>query len=112
MYWIHHDILQLPSGLNTTLKFHVADVEFRDAMHFPGATPKEDVPSGPVTLYKAERVDPNEKLGSRPRQGASDFLMVYDCFFRMVRLRFPFSVFQIEILNRLDVAPSQVHPNA
>ena len=111
MYWIHHDILQVPSGLNTTLKFHVADVEFRDAMHFPGATPKEDVPSGPVTLYKAERVDPNERIGSRPRQGGSDFLMVYDCFFRMIRLRFPFSIFQVEVLNQLDVAPSQVHPN-
>jgi hypothetical protein len=55
-------------------------------------------------------VDPNKRIGSCPRQGASDFLMVYDCFFRMVHLRFPFSVFQVEILNRLDVAPSQVHP--
>jgi hypothetical protein len=81
MYWIHHDILQVPSGLNTTLKFHVADVEFRDAMHFPGATPKDDVPFGPVTLYKAERVGPNERIGSWPLQGAPDFLMVYECFF-------------------------------
>jgi hypothetical protein len=81
-------------------------------MHFPGATPKDDVPSGPVTMYKAERADPNERIGSQPRQGAPDFLMVYECFFRLVRLHFPFSSFQIEILNRLEVAPSQVHPNA
>jgi hypothetical protein len=76
MFWISHDILQVVSGLTTTLKFHVADVEFRNAMHFLGATPKEDVPSGPITLYKAERVDPNERIGSCPRQGAPDFLML------------------------------------
>jgi hypothetical protein len=38
--------------------------------------------------------------------------MVYDYFFRVIHLRFPFTSFQIEILNRLEVAPSQVHPNA
>jgi hypothetical protein len=38
--------------------------------------------------------------------------MLYDCFFQQIRLHFPFSNFQVEILNRLDIAPSQVHPNA
>ena len=88
-----HDILQIPSGLTSTLKFHVAKVEFREAMHFPGATPEEVVPSGPITLYRAESVDPNERIGSCPRKGATDFLMLYECLFRDIRLRFPFSNF-------------------
>jgi hypothetical protein len=106
MYWINHEILQVASGLSSTLKFHVVEVEFREAMHFPGAIPKEDVPSAPITLYKAERVDPNERIRSCPRRGAPDFLMLYECLFRDIRLRFPFSDFQVEILNRIEVAPS------
>jgi hypothetical protein len=112
MFWIDHEILQIPSGLTSTLKFHVAEVEFRGTMHFPGATPEEDIPSGPVTLYKAERVDPKERIGSCPRKAAPNFVMVYECFFRDIGLHFPFSIFQVEILNRLEVAPSQLHPNA
>jgi hypothetical protein len=98
--------------VTSTLKFHVVEVEFRGAMHFPGATPEEDVPSGLVTLYKAERVDPNEHIGSCHRKGAPDFVMLYECFFCDIRLCFPFSNFQVEILNRPEVAPSQLHPNA
>jgi hypothetical protein len=112
MFGIDHEILQIPSGLTSTLKFHVAEVEFRGAMHFPGATPEEDVPSDLVTLYKVEHVDPNERIGSCPQRGAPYFLMLYECFFCDIRLRFPFSNFQVEILNRLDVAPSQLHSNA
>ena len=112
MFWIDHDILQVSSGLTSTLKFHVAEVEIREAMHYPRATPAEEVPSGPITLYKAERVDANERIGSCPRKGGADYMMLYECFFRDIRLRFPFSNFQIEILNRLEVVPSQHHPNA
>jgi hypothetical protein len=102
----------VPSRLTFTVKFHVVEVEFREAMHFPGATPIKEVPSGPITLYKAERVDANERIGSCPRRGGADYMMLYECFFRDIYLRFPFSNFQAEILNRLEVAPSQLHPNA
>jgi hypothetical protein len=51
-------------------------------------------------------------IGSFPRRGASDFLMLYECLFHDIRLHFPFSDFQVEILNRLDVTPSQLDPNA
>jgi hypothetical protein len=54
MYWINHDILQVASGISTTLRLHVADVEFREAIHFLGAVPEEEVPSALVTLYKVE----------------------------------------------------------
>jgi hypothetical protein len=62
MFWIDHDILQVPSGLTSTLKFHVAEVEFREAMHFPGATPAEEVPSCLITLYKADALMPTNVL--------------------------------------------------
>jgi hypothetical protein len=70
--WINEDILQVASGLTTTLKFYVVEVEFREAMHFPGAVPEEDVSYAPITLYKAERVDPNERIRSRPWKEALD----------------------------------------
>jgi hypothetical protein len=112
MYWINHDILQVASEISSTLRLHVADVDFWEALHFPGDVPEEEVPSVPITLYKVERVDLNERIGSFPRQGASDFMMLYECIFRDIRLHFPFSDFQVEILNRLDVAPSQLRPNS
>jgi hypothetical protein len=61
--------------------------------------PTEDVPSTPITLYKAEPVDPNERIRSCPRRGAPDFLMFYECFLRFIRLHFLFLDFQVEILN-------------
>jgi hypothetical protein len=75
------------------LKFHVAEVEFREAMHFPGAIQEEDIPFAPITLYKAEPVDPDERIGSRPRKDESNFMMLYECLFRDIRLHFPFSDF-------------------
>jgi hypothetical protein len=38
--------------------------------------------------------------------------MFYECFLRFIRLHFLFLDFQVEILNWLEVAPSQLHPNA
>jgi hypothetical protein len=112
MYWINHDILQVASGISMTLRLHVADVEFREAMHFPRAVPEEEVPSALITFYKAERVDPNEIIGSRAQKDTPDFMMLYECLFCDLRHHFPFSDFQVEIPNQLDVAPSQIHPNA
>jgi predicted metallopeptidase len=54
MYWINHDILQVASNISSTLRLHVANIEFRETMHFPGAVREEEVPSAPMTLYKAK----------------------------------------------------------
>lgn len=39
------------------------------------------------------------------------FITLYDCLFTQLRLMLPFSGFEEESLNRLDVSPSQLHPS-
>jgi hypothetical protein len=44
-------------------------------------------------------VDPNERIWYCPRKDASEFMMLYECLFLDIRLHFPFSDFQVDILN-------------
>ena len=99
MYWMNFDILQVPTSLNTVLKIHVPDLYFREAMYFPRAIPTKDTLDGPITLYKVERAYPNERISSHPRKDAPDFLMIYEWYLSFIKLRFPFSCFQIEIFE-------------
>jgi len=39
------------------------------------------------------------------------FCFVYATMFKKVKLRFPFTRFEREILTELDIAPAQLHPN-
>jgi len=39
------------------------------------------------------------------------FCFVYAMMFKKVKLRFPFTRFERELLTELDIAPAQLHPN-
>jgi hypothetical protein len=97
--WINEDILQVSSGLSTTLKFHVTEVEFREAMHFPGAILEERTFPLPQLPY----IKPNPWILTRGLDPApkdeSDFMMLYECLFCDIRLHYPFSDFQVQILT-------------
>ncbi|MED6218740.1 hypothetical protein PIB30_029318 [Stylosanthes scabra] len=41
-----------------------------------------------------------------------DFFYIYEILFTNFGLRLPFSDFQLQILNTINVAPTQLHPNA
>ena len=99
MYWMNFDILQVPTSLNTVLKIHVPHLYFREVMHFLRAIPTKDTLEGPITLYKFERAYPSEIISSHPRKDAPDFLMIYEWYLSFIKLRFPFSCFQIEIFE-------------
>ena len=40
------------------------------------------------------------------------FCFVYTTLFRKVKLRFPFTRFERELLTELDIAAAQLHPNS
>jgi len=47
-------------------------------------------------------------------QGSDDtpFCFIYTTMFKKVKLRFPFTRFERELLTELDIAPTQLHPNS
>ena len=47
-------------------------------------------------------------------QGSDDtpFCFIYTTMFKKVKLRFPFTRFERELLTELDIAPAQLHPNS
>jgi len=47
-------------------------------------------------------------------QGSDDapFCSIYTTMFKKVKLRFPFTRFERELLTELDIAPAQLHPNS
>ena len=48
---------------------------------------------------------------SRTDGAGEEFFYVYKALFTELRLRLPFSDFQVAILNKINAAPSQLHPN-
>lgn len=44
-------------------------------------------------------------------QGARDYLLMYRIFFYEIRVRLPFTPFEVVVINHLELAPTQLHPN-
>ncbi|XP_029128983.1 uncharacterized protein LOC114916450 [Cajanus cajan] len=68
----------------------------------------------PIMLRRCRAEGPGELdlvfLAKREEQG--DFFYMYECFFRELGMSLPFDDFQMGVLRVLNVAPTQLHPNA
>lgn len=53
----------------------------------------------------------NERVFHGKDDSVTDFFFAYSCMFYDMYVRLPFSVFQVDVLRMLNVAPSQLHPN-
>jgi hypothetical protein len=61
--------------------------------------------------YQLEIPGEDERICSCATDGSKAFFMAYTALFDQLRIRFPFSDLQIEVLHNLHLAPSQLHPN-
>ena len=81
--------------------------EFRQAGYLCGGTDEE-------ANYEAIVPLPHERIYElnfhSPR--VPDWIWFYKSMFTQVGVRIPFSDFQMALLNRISVPPSQLHPNS
>ncbi|XP_052113387.1 uncharacterized protein LOC127744821 [Arachis duranensis] len=81
--------------------------EFRQAGYLCGGTDEE-------SSYDVFVPAPHERLYEinfhHPR--VADWIWFYKAMFTQVGVRIPFSAFQMALLNRISVSPSQLHPNS
>lgn len=54
----------------------------------------------------------NERVCHGKGSSVEDFFFVYATFFDQLHIRIPFINFQMGVLRALNVAPTQLHPNA
>lgn len=54
----------------------------------------------------------NERVSHGKGSSVDDFFFFYANFFNQLHIRVPFTDFQAVILRELNVAPTQLHPNA
>jgi len=60
--------------------------------------------------YKVLAPSAGERVCRRWLEGES-FIFMYDYLFTKIEVWLPFLNFEIEVLNHLQVSPSQLHPN-
>ncbi|WVY97349.1 hypothetical protein V8G54_029500 [Vigna mungo] len=68
-------------------------------------------PSTPVLVAMNGIYTINERVFHGKENPGDDFFYAYSCLFYDMYVRLPFSVFQIDVLKTLNVAPSLLHPN-
>lgn len=54
---------------------------------------------------------PNERVFHEKGTSTKDFFFVYTYIFNQMFVRVPFTCFQAAVLQKMNVAPSQLHPN-
>jgi hypothetical protein len=74
-------------------------------------TPDNSYMSNPSLAYILEIPGEDERICTAAMAGEKPFYMAYTAMFDQIRICFPISVFQIEVLHNLHLAPSQLHPN-
>ena len=53
----------------------------------------------------------SDRVFMNPPRDARDFTFVYEYFFKEINITFPFPPFECCMLNAMNMAPSQLHPN-
>jgi len=54
----------------------------------------------------------HERVYMKPRLNSHDFIYVYDYLFKEYNITFPLTDFEAGMLNLMNIAPSQLHPNS
>ncbi|WVY98312.1 hypothetical protein V8G54_030463 [Vigna mungo] len=62
-------------------------------------------------LFRLSVCYPNERVFHGKGTSSEDFFYVYTYLFRRMMVHIPFTRFQAVVLKRMNVAPSQLHPN-
>jgi hypothetical protein len=65
----------------------------------------------PGDTYQMIPINENECVCCPAAENEKPYIMMYHDLFSQIRVRFPFSSFQMEVLNYLQVASTQLHPN-
>ena len=65
----------------------------------------------PAGTYQLAIPDPRDRVCTPADEEEKPYIMVYRAIFDRLKIQFPFSSFQLEVLQALDIGPSQLHAN-
>jgi hypothetical protein len=77
------------------------------AQHSPGT----DVTADPSSNHKLVIPSKKERIRTPASEGEGSYIMMLESLWHQLKIRFPFSDLQIEVLHNLHLAPTQLHPN-
>ncbi|RDX68619.1 hypothetical protein CR513_52359, partial [Mucuna pruriens] len=64
-----------------------------------------------ANLFSMEPCTTKERVFMRAQEGEPDYIYMYETILRELGVILPFDAFEVDVLRRLNVAPSQLHPN-
>jgi hypothetical protein len=115
--WVDEGVVDIPSNVEDKEDLKIIKNDWRSCFHlYP---PQVRTESGIATekdvnladTYQMIPVEENERVCYPAAENEKPHIMVYHGLFNRIRVCFPFSTFQMEVLNYLQVAPTQLHPN-
>jgi hypothetical protein len=84
---------------------------WRKCFHYGPNTPGTDIAADPSANHKLVIPGKKERICTSASEGEGSYIMMLESLWHQLKIRFPFSDFQIEVLHNLHLAPTQLHPN-
>ena len=107
--WTTTDVLGRPSRIVNVRRLRDCETAWKKCFNlYPIG---EVIDRHPAGTYKLAIPDPTERVCTPADEGGTPYVMVYKALFDKMKIQFPFSSFQLEVLQALDIAPSQLHVN-
>ena len=97
--WVEQEVLRIPSVVIPKFLHHFRE---KNLIILEGEYEEE---------YILEAPGPSERVCYLNHDGGSRWMWMHDVLITKLGIQIPFTYFQVIILQRTEVSPSQLHPN-
>jgi hypothetical protein len=98
-------------SLSDNARLKKVEKHWRKCFHLGPNSDGADTKIDPSGDYKLEIPGKNERVYTPASEGEASYIMMFEYLWEQLKILFPFSEFQIEVLHSLHLAPTQLHPN-
>jgi hypothetical protein len=79
---------------------------WRKCFHYGPNTPGTDVMADPLSNHRLVISGKKERICTLASEGEGSYIMMLESLWHQLKIRFPFSDLQIEVLHNLNLAPT------
>jgi hypothetical protein len=109
--WAPIDFIKEECSIKDNARLKKVKKHWKKCFHYGHNSPGIDTTADPSSNHKLVIPGKNERICTLALEGEGSYIMMLESLWHQLKIRFPFSNLQIEVLHNLHLAPTQLHPN-